>query len=283
MKFFKSKFFIVCLIIALLLVLIPSVLSIFGYTGFIRNAIKTIAVPFEWCGAQVSGAVDGFVNVFTEYDNLKAENKRLQDELDKIEEAKYENSVLREENNWLKSYLDIKNQSPKLRMTYATVISRESGNYATVLTVNKGTLHGLKRQMPVLTEEGVFGYISECGLDWAKVVSIIETASSVGVYTERAGVTGIVEGDSTLRQKGQCLMTYIPSNSDIKVGDRILTSGSGSVYPSGLLVGEVVHLSADDSTRTLTAIIEPTVDLSDTDDITRLMIVTGYASAGGNG
>ena len=154
MKFFKSKFFIISVIVALVLILVPSMLSVFGYSGLVRNAIKTAATPFEWCGRQIADAVNGFVSVFTEYDELLAENKELKDKLAELENDQYENSVLRDQNDWLKKYLNLKEQSPEFSITNATVISREAGNYATVLTINKGTVHGIKRHMPVITEDG---------------------------------------------------------------------------------------------------------------------------------
>ena len=287
MKFFKSKFFIISVIAALILVLVPSMLSVFGYSGLVRNAIKTAATPFEWCGRQIADSVNGFVSVFTEYDELLAENKELKEKIESLENDAYENAVLRDQNDWLKQYLNLKEQNNTFSITNATVISREAGNYATVLTVNKGTVHGVKKNMPVITEDGVFGYVSECGLDWAKVVSIVETASAVSVYSDRTGVTGVVEGDSTLRKDGFCVMTYIASNADIKVGDKIFTSGNGNIYPSGLLVGEIAEISADEATRTLSATIKPSVDFENIDDIKNIMIVMGYggkasAETGGN-
>lgn len=276
MKFFKSKFFVISVLVALVLILVPSMLSVFGYSGVVRNVVKTVATPFEWCGRQVADAVNGFVSVFTEYDELVAENKDLKDKLAELENDKYENEVLREQNDWLKNYLNLKEQSTEFDITNATVISRESGNYATVLTVNKGRVHGVKKNMPVITEDGVFGYVSECGLDWAKVVSIVETASAVSVYSDRTGVTGVVEGDASLRKDGYCVMTYIASNADIKVGDRIFTSGNGNIYPSGLLVGEIVEISADEATRTLSAKIKPSVNFGEIEDIKKIIIIMGY-------
>ena len=287
MKFFKSKFFIISVIAALILVLVPSMLSVFGYSGLVRNAIKTAATPFEWCGRQIADSVNGFVSVFTEYDELLEENKELKEKIESLENDAYENAVLRDQNDWLKQYLNLKEQNNTFSITNATVISREAGNYATVLTVNKGTVHGVKKNMPVITEDGVFGYVSECGLDWAKVVSIVETASAVSVYSDRTGVTGVVEGDTTLRKDGFCVMTYIASNADIKVGDKIFTSGNGNIYPSGLLVGEIAEISADEATRTLSATIKPSVDFENIEDIKNIMIVMGYggkasAQTGGN-
>lgn len=278
MKFFKSKFFIICAAIALAIAIVTSMLSVLGYSGILRGALKTVATPFEWCGTTVANAVNGFVGVFSEYDNLKEENEQLKAQLAELQDEKYENTVLREQNDWLKSYLDVKSYIPDVNITDATVIAREAGNYATVLTINKGYAHGIRKNMPVITESGVFGSVSECGIDWAKVVSIVETASSVSVYSERTGVTGVVSGDTALRADGFCVMTYIAANADIKVGDRIFTSGNGSVYPAGLLVGEVTEISADEATRTKTAVIKPSVDLKNIHDITKLMVVIGYAS-----
>jgi len=153
-------------------------------------------------------------------------------------------------------------------------VSREAGNYSTVLTLNRGWIHGVKQDMPVITSEGVFGYVKEAGLDWCKVVSIVETASSVGAYTDRTGAQGVVQGDVDLREGGTCLMQYT-KDADIRIGDRVFTAGGEeSLYPSGLLIGEVVDIKADDAG--LRVEVKPSVDFTDLDAIDRVMIVCGY-------
>ncbi|MBQ8141507.1 MAG: rod shape-determining protein MreC [Clostridia bacterium] len=280
MKFYKSKFFVICLAVAVLLVLIPSALSIFGYTDIVRSALKTAAKPFEWCASKAADAVSGFVGVFTEYDDLKAENEELRAALEAAENDEYEKEVLREENDWLKSYLKMKTDHPSLLLTDAAIVAREAGNYSTVLTLNRGSVHGIKKNMPVITADGVFGYVSEAGLDWCKVVSIVETASSVSAYTDRGGAVGVVEGDSLLRGDGQCRMIHIDAESDIKIGDKVYTGGTGNIYPDGLLIGTVVSIEANESDRTLVAVVEPAVDFSDINATSRVMIITGYDAGG---
>ena len=66
---------------------------------------------------------------------------------------------------------------------------------------------------------------------------------------------------------------YIEAESDIRIGDKVITSGIGGVYPRGLLVGRVSAIEVDEASRTLTAIIEPAADL---DSISKVMIVTEY-------
>ena len=133
--------------------------------------------------------------------------------------------------------------------------------------------------MPVLTAEGVLGYVKELGLDWCKVASIIETTSSVGAYTDRTGAVGVVQGDLDLRQKGRCRMLYIDKGADIKIGDRVYTKGGEeSIYPPDLLIGEIVSIQADEAG--LLVEISPVVSPEEIDSITRLMIVCGYDTEG---
>lgn len=275
MKLIKSKLFIICVIIAAVLALTSAMLAALGRSDILGSAVKTVAMPFEWFGNKVAGAVDGFVSVFADYDRLVEENEALKEQIESLENEKADASVLREENEWLKEYLGLHAENPQLRLTSADIISRESGNYATILTLNCGTVHGIKKEMPVITADGVFGYVSEVGLDWCKVVSIIETASKVGVYTDRSGVIGTVEGSTELRESGMCTMTYA-AGADIKVGDRVYTSGTGSIYPGGLLLGTVESITADEATRTLVAEIRPAIDFTDISSIKGVMVINGY-------
>ncbi|MBQ8849584.1 MAG: rod shape-determining protein MreC [Clostridia bacterium] len=278
MKFLKSKFFIITVSVVLLLALITGILSLVGFSGPVKLVLGTLAKPFSWVGTYFADAVNGFVEVFTDYDELKAENEALRAELDALKDASYNSEVLEKENEWLKEYINLATDHPSFELTDARIIGRTADNYSTVLTLDRGTVHGVKVNMAVITSDGVFGHVVEVGLDYCRVQSIVETASSVGVYALRSGATGIVEGDADLREGGNCRMTYIDSEADIRIGDRIYTSGgAGSAYPSGLYVGEVTSLDADESTRQLIATVTPAVDFTDVTDIEKIMIITGYS------
>ena len=276
MKFVKTRFFIVCVCIAVVLVLVPAVLAAFGQVDVLRSGLKTLAKPFEWCGSRAADAIDGFVSVFADYDELQRENEQLRDALESMEEQRLDNEVLAAENSWLRNYLEIKNKNAELSLLDAKVISFEAGNYSTVLTLNKGSVHGVKKNMPIITEDGVLGHVSEVGLDWCKVTSIVESSSKVGVYTDRTGVIGTAEGSPELRAEGKCLMSY-EASADIKVGDRVYTSGTGSIYPDGLLLGRIATIEADEATRKLMAVVEPSVDFLKLTELRGVMIVLGYS------
>lgn len=280
MKFLKSRFFVISVIILVCLSAATAILGVIGLPAPIRNAVKTVSTPFVWCGDRIGAAVDGFVSAFARYEELQRENEELRDALDSMEDASKENEVLKEENAWLKSYLQMATEHPEFSLTDARVIAREAGSAVTVLTLDRGLVHGIKNKMSVITEKGLLGYVKETGLDWCKVVTVVETASSVGVYTDRTGVEGVAEGYASLVGSDVCRMTYIESGADIRLGDRVYTKGGeGSLYPSGLLLGTVEALEVDEHSRTLCATVRPAVELSEA-SFGRVMIISGYGTEG---
>lgn len=276
MGFFKSKFFIFCLIAAILLALVPTLIAAFGGTDLLRAALGTVAKPFTMCASGVANAFNGFVNVFTQYDELEAENESLREQLAELEDKKYNEQILTAQNDWLKEYLNLHNEHPELVLKDARVIAREADNYSTVLTLDRGSIHGIKKNMPVLTKDGLLGYVNEIGLDWCRVSTIIESSSSIAAYTDRTGVLGVVEGSSELRTQGLCKMSYIESDSNIQLGDRVYSAGTGkSIYPSGLLIGSISSIDVDADTGEMVATVTPAVSFNNINSISGVMIVSG--------
>lgn len=281
MNFFKSKFFILCLVAAIILTLIPTLIAAFGGTDLLRSAMGTVAKPFTMCGSGIANAFNGFVEIFTQYDELKAENAALREELQELKDKEYNEEILREQNEWLRDYINLHDQHPEFVFTDASVIAREAGNYSIVLTLNKGSVHGVKRRMPVLTGDGLLGYVSELGLDWCRVTTIIEPSSSVGVYTDRGGQLGLLEGDSALKSEGLCRMSYIGAEGNVGIGDKVYTAGGkDSLYPSGLLIGKVSSVDIDEVTGEMVATITPAIDFSSLEDVRQVMLISGIESGG---
>ena len=280
MKFFKSKAFIICLVCAIVLTLIPTMLAAFGGIDLLRSFAGTIAKPFTFVGSTVAEAFNGFVDVFSEYDELKAENESLKEELDAYKEKEYNEKLLQEQNDWLKDYINFHSSNPNFKLTDAKIVSREAGNYGTVITLNKGTAHSIKRNMPVITADGLLGYVSEVALDWCKVTTVIEAKNSIGVYSERQGLQGILEGSIELREEGLCKMTFIDSADGIQIGDKIYTSGgSKSIYPADLYIGSVSEVKIDPITGEAVATVTPKIDFTKLSQISDVMVICGYTGA----
>lgn len=273
MKLIKSKFFIIMLCIALALVIVPSVLTLMGLSSYVRSAVATLLTPAQSLMMKVTNAIDGFTDYFTEFDRLKAENEALKRELAEYKNKFYEIDNILKTNEWLYEYLELKREHTEFKLIDADIVGREVGNYMTVFTLNVGTDKGVTADMPVITSDGIVGYIAEAGPNWSKVLTIIESASAVGAYVERTGELGLVEGSFDLRGTGLCKLTYLATDSDVKVGDRVLSSGLGSIYPRGLVVGIVESIEHDQFSRTVTAYVRPTANL---EDLTRVMVIKSY-------
>lgn len=273
MKLFQNKFFIICLCVAVVLCAVPSTLSLMGYRSLARNIVGTLTVPFRWGVTAVGNAFEGFDRYFTGIEAVNERNEALEQEKEALEDQIERAEMLERENERLRAYLGMKNRYPSFQMEEGMVISHSAGNYMTSFTLNRGTLHGVGVNMPVVTEKGIVGYVTDVGLNWCMVSTIIESASSVGAYIPRSGATGIVSGDASLRRDGVCKITYLESDADIQVGDKVVSSGNGSVYPAELEIGEVIEVGVDDYSRTIVATVRPSVDFT---DLQYMMIITGY-------
>ena len=207
------------------------------------------------------------------------ENAKLKEENAALKEEVHEFRQLEEHYEWISEYLELKMERQDFKFEPASVCGNESGNYSSVYMLDRGSLNGVAKNMPVLSSGVVMGYISDVGLNWSKATSILEDSSSVGVYDERSGVMGVLEGDYLLASEGLCRMNYLEEGADVKVGDRILTGGYGSVYPRGLTVGYVERVEESEFSRTTVAYVRPAAfDLSGSDKISEVMIITDYES-----
>ena len=261
---------------AVVLCAVPSTLALMGYRSLAKNIVGTVTVPFRWCITVVGDAFEGFGKYFKSIDALTEKNEELEKENAALAEQIERAERLEKENERLRAYLDMKAAYPSLTMEEGMVISHSAGNYRTSFTLNRGTLHGIREKMPVIVPEGIVGYVTEVGLNWCMVSTVIESTGSVGAYVARSGAVGIVSGDATLKNDGLCKLSYMEANADIAPGDLILSSGNGSVYPADLVIGTVLSVEIDEYNRTPVALISPAVDLSDRQ---YMMIVTGYEQA----
>ena len=278
-KFARTKFFIISASVAVFLTVFPIVLSAMGRGDILKSGVNLIATPFKSVAAFCGNAVDGFFDYFTEFNRLKDENKALREELLKEQQKNDAADVALAENEWLKKFLLFSQQNPEYLLIEAKTVGRDSGDYIATFTLNKGSNAGIETGMSVITPEGLIGYVSEVGLNYSKVKTLLGADVSVGVICERSGAYGILEGNFGYSEDGLCKMTCAEGDADLQVGDLIVTSGVGSVYSYGLMIGRVSSVEVDKYDRKLTAYVEPIADFS---QIYRVMVISERQSEGKN-
>ena len=265
-NFFKSKSFFVLITVLLLLAGIPTILSAMGQGSLVRDSVMAVVTPAMRGARALGDAFAGFGKYFSEFEALAARVRELEEEV-------YNAELLEEENAWMRAYLGAKRTHTDFVFCDANVIGSEAGRYVSSFTLDRGTSSGIAVGMPVLTEDGVVGQVTEVGLTFCRVSTVINYDSSIGAYLERSGEIGLVSGDFSYRKDGLCLLEYLPFDADVAVGDTVTSSGLGSVYPRGLLIGEVVEITGDAYNHVKVAVVKPAADLG---NLKKVMILTEY-------
>ena len=250
----KKKLFWLIGIVAI--VLISMAVSTIEDTksGIAGDVAGIIAKPFQKIFVGIDNVIEYGFDYFRDMAELKEENASLKSRVMLLEEKVTENNEIKSENERLRALVDLKDKRSEFEMTAASVISVDPTGWYSYFIIDKGQKDGLKEDMVVLDSGGGLGKIETIGTNWAKVVSITEPGTACGAEVSRTGDTGIIEGDSLLN--GICKMTSISKDANITPGDYIDTSGSGNVYPSGLIIGRVKEIKEEDISRT--AVVEPT-------------------------
>jgi len=272
-QFFKNKFFYIMTVLALLVTIVPMVYHNMGVTFVFRDAVNVLLTPMQKVFHAAADAVDGFTAYFYKFDALVEENTALKQEVASLQAQIYDNREMEEMYAWMSDFLEMKRQHTDYTMTAATVTGRESGNYSSVLTLDTGSGAGITLGMPVITAEGLVGQITEVGYNWSRVTTIVEAQSAVGAYVERTGESGVAEGDIQLTGDGIVKLQYLAADTAVEIGDRILTSGYGSVYPRGLVIGYVQSMETNPYTRTKTVYVQCVAPIYNVSDV---MIVTDF-------
>ena len=272
MRYFKNKFFIICFTVVLCLTVFSVVLSASGHAWFLKDAFNVISTPFRAAFNYCADGIAGFVDYFTEFDRISEQNESLRQKNEELQKLQSDLEVLKEENAWLRDFLEIKNHNTTFEFEDATVIGKNSSSSHSTLTLNKGSLHGIAEGMVVIAGQGLVGRVTEVGLNTSEVLCITDISSSIGALVERSAMIGIVEG----YYENECRFLYttgFADASDVEVGDIIITSGSGSIYPYGLKIGTVTSVSLDDASRSIIAVIKSAVDIQ---EVNRVMIIKSF-------
>lgn len=262
-KLFHSNGALVILI-ALLLAAITLVVSlIFSGADPIANLVGIVTTPFRSAGAAVGNWVEDVADSRYRSQRLQDEVERLRQELAKMEEKARLGEDAIEENENLRQLLGLKQRRSELELENVIVTARTLSNWESSLTVSKGSQDGLAADQCVIDAYGnLVGVVSEVGLNWATVITLVDTDIDMGAMVSRTDAAAVLEGDFALMTQGRVKLSYLPDGAELAAGDEILTSGRGGVYPAGLVVGHVESVADDPSGMTRHAVIAPAADLA---------------------
>lgn len=270
-----TKYGMAILSIAVVIAVLLSVMTYFSANSSVfNNIVGTVAAPLRTVGTVISNQVGEWVQYFTDFDDLKKENEQLKQELADLQDSIRQAEHDREENKRLRELLKLSEQRRDLTFESALIIERDISNWSSILTVNKGTMHGVAVGDCAIDSTGnLVGIVTEAGLNYSVIRTILDSESGVGARVFRSGADGVAEGDFALMSSGLLSLSYLNSASDVMSGDLIMTSGLDDFLPSNLVIGYVEELRMNDDGLSRYAVIRPEMEL---DTLTQVFIVTDF-------
>jgi len=276
-KTFKFK-----VLIALLCVMLGfMVMSVYtgGTSSFFSQIVSIITLPAQRFSSSVSNSVSGFFDRFLDAGETYRQNELMREEINELRKKLVDYDKVKHENEQLRKISGIQQILPDPTFEPASVIARDPSDPFSSFTIDKGTLNDVSYLDPVITDEGLVGYVSQVGLTTAKVVTILDININIGAYSSATRDVGIVTGTVDLAIQGLCRMEYIPRDSEIEKGNIILTSG-GEIYPKDIIIGTVEEVKTSASGVSVVTVIRPAAQIQTVKDV---VVVTSFAGQGGGG
>ena len=273
MKNFFNKTGIWILAAAVVIVVTLSILSATG-TGIINNIAGAITSPFRSAGAAIGNWFGSIADKFDDVEALQKENEELRKRVAQLEDANRQAVTDSQENQRLRSLLNLRQQRRDFTFESAKVTQYENSNWASTLTLNRGTSCGVAVNNCVVNETGALvGVVTEVGLNWCTVATVLDTQAQFGVTVFRTGEAAVAMGDLALMHQGKLKLNYLSGTNPPAGGDLVLTSGLGGYYPSGLVIGTVEDVRTDDSGLTQYAVLQPNVTPA---ELVEVFIITSF-------
>ena len=213
----------------------------------------------------VSGVQDSWQNYFA-LQQVRQENEALRTQLAQLQIQMQQERALAQQSRTLQDLLELRKQTP-LETTAAAVIGGAPSAEFRTMTIDKGSAAGLKPDMAVISPAGVVGRIITPSARAAKVQLLIDRNAAAGAVIERSRAQGVVVGMGTDRLR----MDYVSGTADIKVGDRVVSSGIDGIYPKGFAIGQIESIQRGAGEYN-GIVVRPAVDFSALDTV--LVVLT---------
>lgn len=271
-------------ILAALLVIAFILITLYfreGPTGPLHSTRRTVQaalVPVSRSGYVLTSPLRTFgtwvANLSTSREDLealRAQNEEMRQTIAGLEEARQENERLRE----LVGFVETRD----LEVLGAHVIGRPATLWEGLITIDRGTAEGVEPGMPVLSASGLIGQTVDVTRHSARVRLITDQRSGVAAILQATRAEGILRGSID----GALSLEFVSRETTVTLGDVVLTSGMGGVYPKGLLIGEVSDVRLSDADLHPHIQVRPSVALTGLEEVVVLVGAPGDDETAGSG
>ncbi len=230
-------------------------------TDPVSYTVRFLVSPLQKSMNSFGSYLSGFSGNLQSSAGLREENKELQEKVDTLTAENSKLVLDKEELERLQILLDLKNEYSDYDTVGANVISKDSGNWYSKFTIDKGSDDGIKVDSNVMAGAGLVGIVTKVGPNWATVRSIIDDDSNVSAMVSTTSDTCIIAGNLQLIDQGTLsLVKLMDDNDHVHVGDKVVTSNISEKYLPGILIGYISELNNDANNLTKSGQLTPVVD-----------------------
>ncbi|MBM7653030.1 rod shape-determining protein MreC [Neobacillus cucumis] len=257
-----------------LIILLVSIIVLVALIGFSLRERSKLTWPEQfikdttgWVQSLVSkptNYVAGFFENLQDLTTTYQENKELKSRVENLASLEAQVQELKQDNQDLRAVLGEKKTLRDYEPLPATVIGRNPDRWHEMIIIDKGKLNGVKKDMAVVTANGLIGKVKSVTQfsSTVQLLSSMDPKNRISAIVQgKTNVYGLVEGYDS--EKNLLQVKAIPAGADIQKGQTVITSGLGDVFPKGLMIGKVVEVKQDQYGLNLTALVKPGADFYD--------------------
>ncbi|AEE91683.1 Cell shape-determining protein MreC [Tepidanaerobacter acetatoxydans Re1] len=238
--------------------------------------VITALSPAQKILSKIGFDIKDKLNTIPQIFYLKEENEALKQQVAELLQYKQNLLEYQRENTDLRNLLGLKDKNLQYDLEAAEVIARDTGNWFNVILIDKGEKQGLKKDMAVITNEGLVGSIISTTANTSKVMLITDERSSVSAMLQRTRDNGIIKGSIDTAPRGYLKMDFLSQDANLVKGDIVISSGLGGLVPKGIVIGEVVETEKESYELMQYAIVKPAVDFL---KLERVFVIKGEKEA----
>ena len=268
----NKKIFLIILVTIIAIVVLTYTLKNKKELNPVEKVIKDCVVEIQNITSYPLRKINSIFSDFNSLKNVLEENKILKSNIEKISSLEAENIELKQEIKKLKEELYIETVLSDYEYLNATVISRNSLYWYNILTIDKGSKNGIKEGMVVINSTGLIGKIinvSKYSSD-VKLITTNDTNNKISVTITNGDkrLTGLI--NSYVYEEGYLKVEGISNTETVMIGDLVYTSGLGGVFPSGILIGTVENITTDVYDLAKIINVKPSANFDDINYVTIL-------------
>jgi rod shape-determining protein MreC len=247
-------------------------LVILALGGYLTPLSRMVLTPLVDAQTWVAGRVEALELYLTgprDVAQLTQRNAELEAEIANLRTQIIELQQQLGEYRILSALLDFARAYPEYQYVGASVIGRDPSPFFKYIHINRGSDDGLRRGMPVVTQQGLVGRVAQITASAALVELITDPAVTVNVRLEPSRAEAVLSGSIT----GDIVLDMIPQDINVEAGALVLTSGLGGNYPPNILIGQVTGVRSQDYDLFQSASMQPVVDFNNLEIV---LVITNF-------